>query len=429
MKLRSALATLAFALAAQAQATDFGRVAFTELRDPQPYQALSAAQAEVFDLGLRVLNTQWVPAGTARAARIDGLGPLFNIGSCDGCHNNGARGRGPQSTEEGEGPAPATLVMQLLGRGGGADPVYGHAFNIAAIDGVEPEGAVTIRYASRAGRYPDGSPWALRVPAYRITSLRDGELAPDTVRQPRLPPALYGVGLLERIADDRRLRWAADPRARRDGIRGTAAGRFGWQGTSVSVAEQTARAFSREMGLTSGLVASDDCTPAQERCRLPDGGTPEVSAELFDALLAFQRYLAVPVVPRDAVGGGKAGAALFTAAGCDLCHRPAATVRLDDGRLVAIAPYTDLLLHDLGEGLADRDGAGRVAASRWRTAPLWGIGLAPRATEAAYLHDGRAVSLEQAVLWHDGEAAVSRRRFERFTAAERARLLAWLAQR
>ncbi|MFT4045933.1 MAG: di-heme oxidoredictase family protein [Solimonas sp.] len=418
---------LTFAVAAARPDAGFGRATFRDLREPQAYAALMDADATAFEMGQRVLNTQWVPAGTPRAGRIDGLGPLFNVGSCDGCHNDGARGRGI----DGDGPAPSSLVLQLAVPGGGGDSVYGHMLNAASIAGLAPEAKVRVEYATRSGRYADGKAWVLREPRYRIDDLSDGPLSIATVVQPRLPPALYGTGLLERIDDVQRRHWRDDPRARRDGIRGTLAGRFGWQGGSVSIAGQTAKAFAREMGLTTRLMPVDDCTPSQVRCRLPDGGSPEVSDELFGAVLRFQQLLAVPkAVPKAIREPDEVrGAYLFAAAGCALCHRPAANVRFDDGATATIRPYSDLLLHDLGPGLADRDVAGRVVASRWRTAPLWGAGLQPRVGKPAYLHDGRAVSLEEAVLWHDGEAAAARVRFLRFSAACRADLLRWLATR
>lgn len=422
--MRRALAFVAALVCGSAAAADFGRQPLADSREPPAYAPLSGDEGARYELGLRVFNTQWVVAGTPRAMRIDGLGPLFNVGSCDGCHNDGARGRGP----EGDGPVPGSLVLQLQ-RDAGPDPVYGHTLNVAAIDGLDAEAALSVHYRARRGRYPDGALWTLRVPAYRVEALRDGALAADTILRPRIAPALYGVGLLERISDAQRRRWAADPAARRDGIRGERAGRFGWQGASVSLAEQTARAFSREMGLTTRLLPADDCTPAQTRCRLADGGVPEVDDALFAAVLAFQQKLAVPAVPRRPDQEERAGAALFAAAGCALCHRPRASVRLGDGRSVTIAAYSDLLLHDLGPGLTDRDVAGRVVTSRWRTAPLWAVGLVPRTGVPTYLHDGRALSLEQAVLWHDGEAARARQRFEALGGARREQLLAWLARR
>lgn len=384
---------------------------FIDRRDPPSYRALDEGERALFELGIAVFNTQWVPAGTPRAERRDGLGPLFNAASCDACHNNGARIRGPLQ----EGLAPASLVIQLRAREGGPS-VLGHVLNTAAIAGHEAEGVVRLRFTERVGRYPDGQAWTLREPVYDIRLNGGNSLSPETVIGPRIAPAVFGAGLLDAVP--------AAAITDNPGKNG-ALGRFGWQGGAVSLEQQTAHAFSREMGLTTALVGHDDCAAADTPCReAPLGGEPEVSAEFMSAVLAFQRWVAVPSTPGDG-----AGAKLFKRAGCVQCHLPQLPVEGVAG-ITAIAAYTDLRLHDLGEGLADRDAEGRVIASRWRTAPLWGLGHALRSGDgAALLHDGRARNVEEAVLWHDGEAAPARQSFEKMSAVERERLLDWVGRR
>ncbi|HUN27237.1 MAG TPA: di-heme oxidoredictase family protein [Steroidobacteraceae bacterium] len=426
-------------LCAQAQAT-LGRAAFPDSHDPQTYQPLNPSGQARFDLGHAVLNTQWVPAGTAGAGRRDGLGPLFNADSCDECHNEGARGRGPAR----DGPAPASIVVELRSRGRGrpdapaGDPVYGHVLNTSALQGLHPEGTVTIRYRAVSGRYPDGEPYELRAPRYLLANLRYGPLAADTIVEPRIAPQLFGIGLLEAVP----LRAILAPSARGP-TAGTVAwyryrgelrlGRFDWQDTAVSVRDQTTQAFAREMGLTSQDLPHDDCTRAEQDCLAqPNGGTPEVSAELLDAVVFFQSELAVPESPRRAGSASGPGRALFAMLGCADCHRPRLPVVLNDARGEAhsgfIAPYTDLRLHDLGPGLADALASGAKVPSRWRTAPLWGLGYRlARERFPTFLHDGRARTVEEAILWHDGEASRARKRFESLSRAERQGLLAWLA--
>src|SRR5262249_24719374 len=154
---------------------------------------------------------------------------------------------------------------------------------------------------------------------------------------PRLAPQLFGVGLLEEVAD-------ADTASGAQRY-----GRFGWQGTALSIRDQAAQAFAFEMGVTSEERLRDDCTASEADClQQPNGGSPEVSAELFDAVVQFQRWLAVPQPPRQAAGGqgrdnSQFGEQLFTKLGCVACHRP--TWPIQGG---VIAPYTDLRLHDLG---------------------------------------------------------------------------------
>lgn len=396
---------------------DLGRRVFVDTRDPPAYVQSDQSRAAAFDLGHAVFNTQWVVAGTAGAARRDGVGPLFNATSCDACHNEGARGRGPS----GDGPAPVALVIQLEQpassetAAGQGDPRYGHVLNTAAIDGLIPEAAVTVHYTERNGRYADGMRWSLRVPQYEISQLRYGPLAAGTLIKPRLAPPLFGVGLLESVVDD-------DPA--HDG-----AGRFGWQGAALSIRDQTTKAFAREMGLTSSDVNHDDCTTAEQDCLTQNnGGAPEVSAELLDALIEFQRWLAVPITSSEQHVKGSAKR-LFAELGCTQCHRASLRVSIPEiTSATVIHPYTDLRLHDLGSALADADASGRSVPSKWRTPPLWGLMHGAQANRMpTYLHDGRARSIEEAILWHDGEAAIAKENFLSLAKKNRTALLEFLA--
>jgi CxxC motif-containing protein (DUF1111 family) len=435
---RSSLLALCAAFPLTASAADpIGSQAFTNYRNPPPYRKLSEAEFARYDLGMTVFDTQFVVAGTPGAGRRDGVGPLFNAGSCDACHSNGAHGRGP--TED--GPAPAPLVIQLATPSSKnatdpeGDPVYGRVFNTAALEGVEHEGDVMIRFEETPGRYPDGASWSLRVPHYTFTKLHYGPLAPATIVKPRLAPALFGAGLLDAANVD-----GNDGVAGGDTATGGAQvsasaqrphGRFGWQATALSVRDQTARAFSREMGLTSTDITHDDCTSAQMAClQQPNGGSPEVSDDLFDAVLSFERWLAVPTSPTPHSQPDRDGK-IFADLGCVACHRPQLRVSLTDadGKTVSeiVAPYTDLRTHDMGSRLADENVAGQKVASRWRTAPLWGLGYRMSFERfPTFLHDGRARSAEEAILWHDGEAASARHRFEHLPAEQRKALLHWL---
>ncbi len=402
---------------------------FVDRREPPPYRTLSPVERDAFELGHVVFNTQWVPAGTPRAERRDGLGPAFNAASCDACHNNGARGLGAT----GSGALPVGLVIQLS-NAGGADPRYGHVLNPAAIEGFVPEGSVRVVYEERAGRYPDGQAWRLRVPHCELSHLSGGPLAASTVIKPRLAQPLFGVGLLDAVPETALEKLA---RTARPDARGTLApanrvgriGRFGWQGDSHSLAEQTARALSREMGLRSRLIPEDDCKTPVEKCRTAVvGGVPEVSDEFFAALMAFQTLLAVPRANVEAIANPKA-ASLFESIGCAECHVSELPVQ-GVADLSRIQPYTDLLLHDMGADLADRDAAGRVINSRWRTAPLWAVAYTGRDRGSLFLlHDGRARSIEEAVLWHGGEAAAACDRFTSLEPELRQALVEWVSSR
>jgi CxxC motif-containing protein (DUF1111 family) len=404
-------------------AAPLGSMAYLNHRDPPSYLPLSGMLADQYALGHAVFNTDFLPVGTPGAGRRSGLGPIFNSTSCDECHNEGAHGRGPI----GDGLMPNSMVVQLEALNAVAstasvdasdppgDPVYGHVLSPAAVEGFTAEGQAVIHYHVIQRTYPDGSIWTLREPAYELTHLNYGPLAANIVIKPRLAPALFGLGLLE------------DVPARRDR---SAVGRFGWQAKALSIRDQTTRALARDMGVTSTDRPIDDCTEAETQClQQRHSGTPEMSGELLAALLTFQKWLAVPENPMPLQPQQRAvGLRLFKSSGCSGCHRPEYKVGLvqPNGQPLqaTIAPYTDLAVHDLGPGLADRDVSGAVRATHWRTAPLWGMGYRlSRESRPTFLHDGRARSVEEAVLWHDGEAAVVRERFAHLSRQKREQLL------
>lgn len=431
-------------LSAQAESPDapLGGKAFVDRRNPPSYRLLDAAESARDNLGRSVFDTQWVAAGSPGIDGRVGVGPLFNATSCNACHNEGEGGRGPA----GDGPAPTALVIQLespspaVGAEAGGDPVYGRVFNTSALPGVQVEGAVTVQYSEIDGYYyPFGARWSLRVPHYRLVGLTRGPLAPATVIKPRLAPALFGAGLLEAVpesaisdgaADQSGARYSGTPAWHsRQGTRSL--GRFGWQGDAVSIRDQTTNAFAREMGLTSNDRPGDDCTLAEADCRgQPNGGSPEVSDELLDAVVTFVGTLAVPGSPAQAKDDSL-GRELFTNIGCAACHRVRLPVDLPGagGTRVrgVIAPYTDLRLHDLGLEMADENASGAKVISRWRTAPLWGLGYRLKTeSHSTFLHDGRARSTEEAILWHSGEAAAQRHNFIKLGPRAREALLRWL---
>lgn len=379
----------------------------------QPWRPLTADEQAKFDLGLALFNTEWVPANSP-AGRIDGLGPLFNAQGCDACHNSRRRGRGPR----GDGDAPADLVIQLGrrlpdGRIERGIDAYGHVLNTAAIPGFTREASVTIQYDGEIRVLPDGTRVSLRMPRYTISELSGPPLPAKTVLMPRMPPTIHGAGLLELVPQS---------------LLGTQ-GRFGWQATEPTIASQTASAMSREMGLTTTLVSHIDCGRSDTAClSAPTGGTPEVDPKLFDALIFFQQLQAVPA--GTSAADSSAGAQLFARAGCAACHRATLPIETPSHERRVIHPYTDLLVHDLGDGLADRGVSGAIVPSKWRTAPLWGLNASVASGQPLrLLHDGRARSIDEAVLWHDGEARTAREQFETLSAADRQALTAWIARR
>ena len=394
------------------------------LTSPPPV-ILDAVPATAIDLGKSVFETQW---GTASEPGIDarvGLGPLFNAASCSTCHFQGSHGQGPIS----DGPTPVALVIQLEspGKDAAGDPTYGRVFTTSAIVGVKPEGGIEVRYNEIRGYYyPFGPQWSMRVPHYSLTGLNYGALARTTVIKPRLAPPLFGIALLEAVPEEA----IVQPSSVRTAAVGYGApawrtwqgkrvlGRFGWQGSAVSIRDQTVLALAHEIGLTSRDRSLDDCTAAEAECRkLGESATPKISDAFVDALVAYQRTFAAP----GTLGPGNKnslGARLFIDIGCAVCHRP---------RLGDIAPYTDLRLHNLGPEMADETAAGEKVPSQWRTAPLWGLRYRMKSEiHPTFLHDGRARSTEEAVLWHSGEASRARFRFEKLGPNSRDALLKWI---
>ena len=363
---------------------------------------------------------------------------------------DGARVAGTATALEAAGDvAHARAGAPPPGTGWGGDPVYGNQLHVAAVPGVRAEGRVAISHEPWPVAFADGTAVELRRPRYAVEDLGYGPLDPATRLSPRLAPAMAGLGLLGAIGEADLLAYADPDDADGDGISGrpnwqalpdgtVAMGRFGHKAATASVAEQNAHALSVDMGLSSPRLpgARGDCTARQAVCdRLADGVQPrlgehEVSAEMTALLAFYAERLAVPV--REGVDEPEvlAGKAAFMSAGCAGCHVPKHVTARDAAPgldFELIWPYTDLLLHDMGDGLADGAGEGVATGTEWRTAPLWGIGAARAVNpRTGYLHDGRARTLLEAVLWHGGEAIASRDAVLAMAPDERAALVRFL---
>jgi CxxC motif-containing protein (DUF1111 family) len=253
---------------------------------------------------------------------------------------------------------------------------------------------------------------------------------------------MIGLGLLEAIPAADILALADPEDSDGDGISGrpqlrvNAAGdellgRFGWKGDAPGIPEQVAGAFAGDLGLTSRLHPADDCTAAQPDCQEADsGGDPEVEDHILDLVILYSRAVAPPVRRAADAPEVRAGQALFDELGCAACHTPAHTTgpaALAGHEGQRIFPYTDLLLHDMGPGLADDRPLGQASGQEWRTPPLWGLGLIDEVSDhTRFLHDGRARNLTEAIVWHGGEAEESRDAFLGLSAAERAALLTFV---
>ncbi|PZR00820.1 MAG: thiol oxidoreductase [Cereibacter sphaeroides] len=431
---------------------------------PEPFEAMSGGAASVpsrenadafsapsgnmafdrefdFRLGNGMFRKLWIAApSTTRAS--DGLGPLYNSRGCQSCHVKDGRGRPPTGPQDRTmsmflrlsvpgGTAPAEIADYLATL---PEPTYGGQLQDFSTPGIAPEGRMVITYSEKPVTLADGTVINLRAPSYSIDALSQGPLAPGTMISPRVTPQMIGLGLLEAIPAADILAGQDPDDTDGDGISGRAnlvwsdefqrpmLGRFGWKAGTATIREQAADAFSGDLGLSTVLRPDPwgDCTPAQTACReAPHGQEPgvrdglEVDGQSLDLVTFYSRNLGVPRrrdVDDPVVLRGKQ---LFYESGCASCHRPKfVTERLTDQpeqSFQLIWPYTDLLLHDMGEGLADNRPEARATGREWRTPPLWGIGLTKAVSgHTQFLHDGRARNLLEAILWHGGEAQPAR---------------------
>ncbi|WP_024950472.1 di-heme oxidoreductase family protein [Cobetia crustatorum] len=401
-----------------------------------PAKNMSFDQRLSFSVGNSFFKSPWVIAPASTTAR-DGLGPLFNTNACQNCHVKDGRGSLPAGND------PAVGLFLRLGMPDSPEhswddeerefrrisgvmphPVYGTQLQNASVPGVPQEGRMQVDYQQKSVTLADGEVITLRAPHYSIVEAGFGDPGPIAL-SPRLAPGMVGLGLLEAVSDAMLLEWADPEDNDGDGISGKpntvwsiaddalVQGRFGWKAGQPSVRQQSAKAFAGDMGLTSSLVGSTDCTPVQKCDVMPSGGTIEVEDNVMDNVAFYSRNLAVPTRRDIDAPEVRAGEQLFRDLQCASCHRP--TLTTDKAGVAAqlagqvIWPYSDMLLHDMGDALSDNRREFEATGNEWRTPPLWGIGLAQTVNSATgFLHDGRARTLLEAVLWHGGEAQSSR---------------------
>lgn len=425
---------------------------------------LPSARRADFYAGKALAGQPWVRAPASTDAR-DGLGPLYNARTCFACHVEGGRGEVP--VEDGPLSIGTVVRLSLPGSRGemGAvpEPTYGLQLQLQSVDVVHqlravrpeassdpalpPEARVSVRWIASDFVYPDGHQVSRRRPELEITDLAYGALHADVQVGLRHAPPLYGLGLVDHIPESALL-VREDPEDRDgDGISGRAnrvwdpeirqlrVGRFGHKANQATLRAQVASALRDDIGITSSLFPEPPCSPRQAACLRGPHGTGDAGVEISDALLdlmvRFNRDLGVPKRRKPEHPLVRAGRARFEEVGCASCHQPKlvtaaspAAPHLGDQ---IIWPYSDFLLHDLGPELADGRPDFGASGREWRTAPLWGVGLARAVrAEVGFLHDGRARTVEEAILWHGGEAQASRDRFASLDPAARRALIAFV---
>ena len=439
----------------------------------KPSSNLTASRKGSFFIGNAFFRQPWVIAPASTDSR-DGLGALFNVAACQSCHVKDGRGHAPMSIDDDADSLlirlamPATtdeqrqqLQNSLIEKV--AHPMYGGQLQDRGIQGVPAEARIAVQWTDKTVTFTDGHVETLRAPTFNLTKPGYGPFDDELMVSPRVALPMIGLGLLEQIPDEDikkqatdnnnnsdisgKFNWVMDPQTGKHAL-----GRFGWKAGQTKLLTQNQSAFNEDMGLTSNIRPHESCMPTQTACvkattgadEQGDGRPPvEVNDEVAKFVEFYTRNLAVPHRRNADDKLVLAGKKRFYDMGCQSCHTPRYQLpKTDDDHLEqhgqVIYPYTDLLLHDMGDDLADRTIAGKLPPKdaqveflansyEWRTPALWGIGLAQTVDpQATFLHDGRARTLMEAVLWHGGEAQEQQKKVLNLDKQGRAELNAFL---
>ncbi|KAA3606278.1 MAG: thiol oxidoreductase [Calditrichaeota bacterium] len=380
---------------------------------------------------------------SAPAEINSGLGPIFNNTSCVNCHPSDGRGKPPEFS----GKTMETMFFKISvpgvdekTKGAKAVPNFGTQLSNHSIFGIEPEANSVVDYSEEIFTLPDGEVYKLRTPSYTIENPYL-ELPPDVLISPRVAPPVFGRGLLEAIPEATLLEFADEDDSDGDGISGkanyvwnpetekTELGRFGLKANNPTLRVQNAGAYFDDMGVTNPIFTKENSYGQSQYDELNDD--PEISEEILDQVTFYVQTLGVPARRNLDDKKVKRGEQLFTKAKCSSCHIPTMQTGTLDGvpevSNQKIYPYTDLLLHDMGEGLADGRTDFLANGNEWKTPPLWGIGLTEVVNgHTFFLHDGRARNLLEAIMWHDGEAKDSKEFFSNLPKDDREAIIAFL---
>lgn len=440
----------------------------------KPSSNITPSRKGDFFIGNAFFKQPWVVAPASTDSR-DGLGALFNVAACQSCHIKDGRGHAPLNSEDDADsllirlamPASTAEQQQALAKSEAEKvphPVYGGQLQDRGIQGVPAEARISVSWKDEPVTFADGHVVTLRRPDFQLKNPGYGAFDDTLMVSPRVALPMIGLGLLEYIPDEAVKRQADVNDDDKDGISGKynwvidpetgkkALGRFGWKAGQTRLLTQNMSAFNEDMGLTSRIRPIESCTKNQPECLAAptgaddqgDGKPPvEVSDEVAKFVEFYTKNLAVPNRRNADNKTVLAGKKRFYDMGCQDCHTPRYQLpKGNDDNLEqhgqVIYPYTDLLLHDMGEDLADRTIAGKIApkdkqveflatSHEWRTPALWGIGLAKTVdSQATFLHDGRARTLMEAVLWHGGEAEPHKQQVLKLDGKGRSELEAFL---
>lgn len=400
-------------------------------------EGLTGRDLHVHELGDASFEQSFV---SAPAPVHSGLGPIFNNVSCISCHHNDGKGTPTAGFNNSSLLIRVSLPGEDEHNAPRSIPGFGFQLQDQSVFSSNPEAHVNIIYSDVPVTYPDGSTVILRKPAYTITNAY-ATLPAVYNLSPRMAPPVFGLGLLEAIPESTILSFADADDKDGDGISGRPnyiydtlskrmdLGRFGLKANTINILHQVAFAYQQDIGVTNYVAPRESCDGEAQDDKLEDD--PELPDSILNAVAFYVKSLAVPARRNVTDADVKAGGQLFTQIQCAKCHIPTIQTGVDltlpQISNQRIHPYTDLLLHDMGDGLADGRPDFLASGNEWRTMPLWGIGLFQKTNGTAfYLHDGRARSIEEAILWHDGEAEKARNQFMNLSKNDRDKLLKFL---
>jgi len=453
--LRSLFLLLVFSSFANSETNNINADEFTNANGVKPFSHpinMTDPEFDQYILGRSFFTIPWVEAPSATTAR-DGLGPHFSSNTCVSCHND----NGSALTISDTNQPLRTLVFKLTQPSKHSsrwlvdnidtpmhdnvpDPVYGAQVSIRGNGKVKPEAQTRLKIESIPFTYPDGQSLTLTKFLPYLDKLAYGPLAKETVISLRQPPILAGLRLIEQVSNEDILAWEDPFDDNADGISGRAnwlnspqqdekiLGRLNWKASAANIVAQTANAAAHDLGLSNPFFPEELCQPAQTDClAAPRGdntrlGSLDLPMLRLQAIASFIRDHKAPTTVALNTEA-RQGKQLFEDVGCTSCHRTTLTTR--EG--VEFHPYSDLLLHDMGDALKDGRPEFLATEREYRTAPLWGIGARVRA-QHRFLHDARAKTPQEAILWHGGEAEMAKLKFTKLDQAERLALLHFLEQ-
>ncbi|CAM1368370.1 di-heme oxidoreductase family protein [Tenacibaculum xiamenense] len=410
----------------------------------QPIPNLSTIDNRLFFVGNSLFRQNWVSAPASTTAR-DGLGPTFNARSCSACHNKDGRGLPLQVGQSFSNGFLMRISVPGNSSNGGPNPVafYGDQIQEHANLGIPYEAKVSVRFETISGQFSDGETYELQKPIYTIADEQFGTLQ-NVLTSPRVGPQVIGLGFIDAINNQDILANVDENDQNGDGISGKAnyawnvltqqheLGRFGWKANQPNLTQQVAGAFHGDMGLTSSLFPNNNCPTSQQDCMdAVNGGTPEITDDALHDIMIYSTSLSVPIRRNFDDEEVLKGKHLFREMKCASCHIESFTTSsysfnrsLEN---IKIRPFSDFLLHDMGEDLADNRPDFFASGKEWRTQPLWGIGMIQEVNNHTFLlHDGRARNIEEAILWHGGEAENSKESYKNLTKEDRTAVLAFI---